>query len=89
MYIKTYDLPNSQYLFYNFSTGQPFTGQAIRKMKAEIEKLSGVNFKLKDFRATYVTLTVQDDMDRLKKLPSSSGTRASKPPRDTISASEE
>ena len=67
-FIKAYQLPDSQYLFINFSTGQPFTGQAIRKMKSEIEKLSGVKFKLKDFRATYATLTAENDMDRLKNV---------------------
>jgi len=67
-FLKAHGFPNSQYLFINFRTGQPFTGKAIRRMKAEIEKISGVKFKLKDFRATYVTLTTQDDMDRLKNV---------------------
>lgn len=67
-FIKAYQCPNSQYLFVNFSNGQPFTGQAIRKMKSEIEKISGIKFKLKDFRATYATLTTENDMDRLKNV---------------------
>ncbi len=67
-FIKAYQCPDSQYLFFNPNTGRPYTGKAIRKMKAEVEKISGVKFKLKDFRATYVTLTAENDMDRLKNV---------------------
>lgn len=32
--------------------GTPYTGQGIRQQKAKIEKISGVEFQLKDFRST-------------------------------------
>ena len=45
------------YLFANPKTGAPYVSNTIRRIKEQIERETGVNFKLKDFRSTYATLT--------------------------------
>ena len=47
----------SDYLFPNISTMQPYSGNTIRRYKEEIEAGTGIDFKLKDFRSTYATIT--------------------------------
>ena len=42
--------------FCQSQTGAPFAANTIRKIKNKIEKETGVDFKLKDFRSTYATL---------------------------------
>jgi hypothetical protein len=37
--------------------------------KAKAEKLSGVRFKLKDFRSALTSVTVNGDMSRLPEVP--------------------
>ena len=55
----------SEYLFVNPSTMQPFADYSLRRMKQRLEKLSGVSFQLKDFRSTVATLLVEGDLSNL------------------------
>lgn len=55
----------SEYLFVNPSTMQPFADYSFRRMKQRLEKLSGVNFQLKDFRSTLATLLVEGDLSNI------------------------
>ncbi len=66
-YMKAHNL-TSVYLFPNLENGQPYNGNTIRRIKREIEELSGVEFKLKDMRSSYVTITAGQDMDRLNNV---------------------
>mgnify|MGYP000871440395 CR=1 FL=1 len=47
----------SEYLFVNPSTGRPYSLQTIRIIKERIEEETGIDFKLKEFRSTYATIT--------------------------------
>jgi len=47
----------SPYLFVNPDTGLPYVTNTIRRIKELIEEEIGIDFKLKDFRSTYATLT--------------------------------
>jgi integrase len=42
-----------------------YSSNAFRKLKKEVQELSGVEFKLKDFRPTYATMTVELDPNLL------------------------
>jgi len=57
---------DSEYLFPSLETGMPYSGKTIRKIKRDIEKQSGVKFKLKDWRTTYLNVTVDGHEDRMK-----------------------
>ena len=43
----------------------PYSTNHLRELKRELEKASGIKFKLKDFRATFASLTVQMDPNLL------------------------
>ncbi len=43
----------------------PYSSNTFRKLKKSVQDLSGVRFKLKDFRSTYATLTVGIDPNLL------------------------
>jgi len=45
-----------------------YTANGLRLIKAKVEKLSRVNFKLKDFRSTLTSVTVNGDMSRLPAM---------------------
>ena len=55
-YLAFHDI-DSNFLFPNPDAGRPYVPNTIRKIKSEIEEETGVDFKLKDFRSTYATLT--------------------------------
>ena len=55
----------SDYLFVNPVTMQPLADYSLRRMKKRLEKLSGVQFQLKDFRSTVATLLVEGDLSNL------------------------
>ena len=50
----------SKYLFPNIGTGEPYTGNGFRRQKANLSKMSGVDFMLKDFRSTLATYLVNN-----------------------------
>jgi len=45
-----------------------YTANGLRLVKAKVERLSGVKFKLKDFRSTLTSVTVNGDMSRLPAM---------------------
>lgn len=45
-----------------------YTANGMRLIKAKVEKLSGTSFKLKDFRSTLTSVTVNGDMSRLPAM---------------------
>ena len=47
----------SKFLFVNPTTGNPYTLKRMREIKHKVEIVSGVDFQLKEFRATYATIT--------------------------------
>lgn len=55
----------SDYLFVNPVTMQPLADYSLRRMKKRLEKLSEVQFQLKDFRSTVATLLVEGDLSNL------------------------
>ena len=57
----------SNYLFPK-EDGTVYTLKAIRKMKEEVERISGVRFMLKTLRATAATMAIAGDVSRLKAV---------------------
>lgn len=55
----------SEYLFVNPSTMKPLADYSLRRMKKRLERLSGVQFQLKDFRSTVATLLIEGDLGNL------------------------
>ena len=45
-----------------------YTANGFQEIKAKVEELSGVDFKLKDFRSTLTSITVNGDMSRLPAM---------------------
>ncbi len=45
-----------------------YSPNGLRRIKAKVEELSGVKFKLKDFRSTLTTVTVNEDLSRLPAM---------------------
>ncbi len=58
----------SPYLFPNLHTAEPYSGNAMRKIKKKYQEMSGVDFKLKDMRTTFATLTVGEHMERIDSV---------------------
>lgn len=61
-------LPDNKYLFPNLRTGIPFHPNSIRKCCSKISKRTGVMFRMKDLRSSLATITVADDLSRLKSV---------------------
>lgn len=47
----------SEYLFVNPQTGRPYDLKTIRQFKTWVEEQTGIDFKLKEFRSTFATMT--------------------------------
>ena len=47
----------SEYLFVNPNTGEPYSSNKMRLLKKKISIELGIDFKIKDFRSTYATIT--------------------------------
>jgi len=45
-----------------------YTANGFRQIKTKVEALSGVDFKLKDFRSTLTSITVNGDLSRLPAM---------------------
>ena len=43
----------------------PLADHSLRRMKKRLERLSGVQFQLKDFRSTVATLLIEGDLGNL------------------------
>jgi hypothetical protein len=53
-----------------------YTANGLRLIKTKVERLSGVKFKLKDFRSTLTSVTVNGDMSRLPAMSAQLGMQA-------------
>jgi len=69
-YLKAKGIKNATALFPNLYRGRDefYSANSFREIKHEVEKLSGVEFKLKDFRSTLTTMTVNGDLSRLPAM---------------------
>ncbi len=52
----------------NRKDGEFYSPNAFNEIKTEVEKASGVDFKLKDFRSTLTSMTVNGDMSLLPAM---------------------
>lgn len=62
-HIQSMGKQDSKYLIPNLSGGKdvPYSANHFRKLKKELQEATGINFKLKDYRSTFASLTVQKD----------------------------
>ncbi|MCI2075165.1 MAG: site-specific integrase [Candidatus Methanomethylophilus sp.] len=58
----------SPYLFCNLMQPKPLCGNTIRKYKERLTEITGIEWKLKDLRSTLTTVTVDNDVTRLKAM---------------------
>lgn len=59
---------DSPYLFCNPSAPRPLTDKTLRVYKERLTRISGIKWRLKDLRSTLTTVTVDDDVSRLKAM---------------------
>lgn len=50
------------------SENEFYSANAFNEIKCKVEVLSGVDFKLKDFRSTLTTITINEDLSRLPAM---------------------
>lgn len=62
-HLQTRGVKESKYLIPNISGDKdaPYSSNHFRKLKKELQEATGIDFKLKDFRSTFASLTVQKD----------------------------
>ena len=58
----------SPYLFVNPNTKQPYSEKTMRLLKGKVEDMCGIPFKIKEMRATFASLTVNDHPERLNAV---------------------
>ncbi|MHC1710211.1 MAG: tyrosine-type recombinase/integrase [Methanomassiliicoccales archaeon] len=65
--LRYYGKDRSTYLIPNLRGGgdKPYSENHFRVLKAEVQRLSGVDFHLKDFRSTFATMSVEKDPNLL------------------------
>jgi len=66
-YLKARNI-ESNYLFVNPKTLKPYSTNLIRRIKEKIEEETGIDFKLKDFRSTYATLTYKHSPEKKEAI---------------------
>lgn len=60
--------PESPYLFPNKITGEPYSSNNIRRVCRRISEVAGIQFRMKDFRSSLASITISDDLSRLKAV---------------------
>lgn len=62
-YIRSMGLKSSKYLIPNLSMGKDeiYSSNHFRKLKKVVQEATGIEFRLKDYRSTFASLTVQKD----------------------------
>ncbi len=62
-HLQAKGVKESKYLIPNISGDKdaPYSSNHFRKLKKELQEATGIDFKLKDFRSTFASLTVQKD----------------------------
>ncbi len=58
----------SDFLFFNKKTGDHYTLNGFHMMKARIEKATGIEFALKDFRSTFCSIMISGNLALLKPV---------------------
>ncbi|MBQ3736663.1 MAG: site-specific integrase [Candidatus Methanomethylophilaceae archaeon] len=61
-------LPDNRYLFPNPRTGIPYCQNTIRRQCRRLSQSTGVLFRMKDLRSSLASITVADDLTRLKAV---------------------
>lgn len=56
------------FLFMNAMTLKPYTLNGMHMIKNDVERISGVNFQIKVFRATYASLTLEGNLGAIKAV---------------------
>ena len=66
-YVKSQGFKEATYLIPRCDDGKDgfYSSNAFRKLKKEVQELAGIEFKLKDFRPTYATMSVELDPNLL------------------------
>lgn len=69
-YVKSMGLSNATYLIPRCEHRRDdfYSANAFRKLKVKVEEASGVGFKLKDFRPTFATMSVELDPNLLPDI---------------------
>ena len=69
-YLKNQGMRKVTALFPNLYRGQDdfYSANAFNEIKHLVEEMSGIEFKLKDFRSTLTTMTVNGDLSRLPAM---------------------
>ena len=62
-YLQVKGIKESKYLIPNLMAEKdaPYSSNHLRKLKKELQDATGIEFKLKDFRSTFASLTVKKD----------------------------
>lgn len=65
--LRFYGMERSIYLVPNLRGGKdsPYSSNHFRELKKEVQEISGISFKLKDFRPTFATMSVEKDPNLL------------------------
>lgn len=69
-YVQRMGLKESKHLIPNLSSGKDkvYSSNHFRRLKKELEEATGIKFKLKDFRSTFASLTVQKDSSLMPEV---------------------
>jgi integrase len=69
-YIQSMGLKASKYLIPNLSTGEDaiYSSNHFRKLKKRLQDETGIEFKLKDYRSTFASLTIQKDSSLMPEV---------------------
>ncbi len=69
-YVRMSGLKQSLYLIPNLSNGKDsiYSSNHFRKLKKQLQDASGIEFRLKDFRSTFASLTIQIDSSLMPEI---------------------
>jgi integrase len=69
-HVKKMGFKESRYLIPNLTTGKDmcYSSNHFRKLKKRLQEASGIKFKIKDYRSTFASLTVQRDSSLLPEV---------------------
>ncbi|HEY3420618.1 MAG TPA: site-specific integrase [Methanomassiliicoccales archaeon] len=65
--LRFYSVKKATHLIPNLRNGEdkPYSENHFRELKKEVQEISGINFRLKDFRPTFATMSVEKDPNLL------------------------
>jgi integrase len=70
-----YGRTKATYLIPNIGRGKdgPYRSNHFRELKKEVQEISGIDFRLKDFRPTFATISVEKDPNLLVNVSAQLG----------------